>query len=280
MNTRQPSRIGAYLPAEGTNGDRSQITYPGNQRSTRGSSGRKCPWHSYVGAPTHYGVGPASSTDVTITEADWAEVLDAQPEVNERKRERVPPLSTSRSVLTPRTETIGRESDIEAVWTHLTADRGRLVTVVGSPGVGKTRLAMEVACRGAKSQEFDGVGFVDLVRVSRAAQIADAIALEFDIAEQAMTTREDSVIDFLTPKRMLLCLDNCEHLSEGCAQVADRILGSCPHVRILTTSREALSVIGEHEHPVRPLSFPAFDIRLERTWCPLSKASKLFWVDE
>jgi predicted ATPase/DNA-binding CsgD family transcriptional regulator len=153
----------------------------------------------------------------------------------------------------PLTALIGRERDLREV-TALVADN-RLVTLVGSGGVGKTRLAIEVAA--AIAPRFaDGVNLVDLSEVANQelvwAEVAEAVGVE----ERADADLAQRLLDVLRPHSRLLVLDNCEHLLAGCALVAMRMLGCCAELRILVTSREGLGVPGEVTWRVPSLAFP------------------------
>ena len=131
----------------------------------------------------------------------------------------------------------------------------RLLSLTGAGGSGKTRLAVETAS--ALIQEFpDGVWLVELAPLSDPSLVAQAIAETFEVREQPGTPLLESVIGHLSNRRLLLELDNCEHLIDASAQAADRLLQSCPDLRILATSREPLHVPGEVVFRVPPLSLP------------------------
>jgi predicted ATPase len=147
---------------------------------------------------------------------------------------------------------VGREREVAALEELLTAE-ARLLTLSGPGGSGKTRLALAVASRLA-SRFGDGVWWVELAPVSDPALVPQAVA-------QAMMIREEPgrsliiALD-LASTDLLLVLDNCEHLVQGCASLADTLLHACPKRRILTTSREALGIGGENTWPVPPLGLP------------------------
>ncbi|GLY74592.1 ATP-binding protein [Actinoallomurus iriomotensis] len=154
------------------------------------------------------------------------------------------------------TSFIGREHERAVVSSALRT--ARLVSLVGTGGMGKTRLAVEVAA----SLAVD-TAFVDLVPV-RGGGVDQAVARVLGVAERPPRTPADAVIDRLRSHRTLLVLDNCEHvIAEVCALVA-RILRSCPHVTILATSRERLGIPGEVLVPVPPLGAEAQRLFLDR----------------
>jgi predicted ATPase/DNA-binding CsgD family transcriptional regulator len=131
----------------------------------------------------------------------------------------------------------------------------RLVTLHGPAGVGKTRLSLRIA---AESQRVypDGAWLIELAPLRDASLLAETVAAALRLPERAGVPPLDTLTDFLRPRTLLLVLDNCEHLIEGCAKLADRLLRDCPDLRILATSREPLMISGEATLPVPPLSVP------------------------
>jgi predicted ATPase/DNA-binding SARP family transcriptional activator/tetratricopeptide (TPR) repeat protein len=165
------------------------------------------------------------------------------------------------------TSFVGRDDDL----TRVTAMVGesRLVTLTGPGGSGKTRLATE-AGRALVDRQPDGVWFVELAPVGDGADVAQAIlttlGLRAQVLVSATRTMGESVeaplnrlADALSHRALLLVLDNCEHLVGAAAAVADRLLGDCPRLRILATSREPLGITGETLWPVDPLALPPAD---------------------
>jgi predicted ATPase len=136
----------------------------------------------------------------------------------------------------------------------LLAER-RLLTLTGPGGSGKTRLALAVA--NDATEEFeDGVWWVTLASLSDPELVPQAVASVLGVRERPGRPMTEALADHLASRDVLLILDNCEHLVEACAALADALLHACPNLRILTTSREALEVAGETHFAVLPLSSP------------------------
>ncbi|WP_043473338.1 LuxR C-terminal-related transcriptional regulator, partial [Kitasatospora sp. MBT66] len=151
----------------------------------------------------------------------------------------------------PLTEFVGRERE-RAALAVLLADH-RQVTAVGPGGVGKTRLALAVAAEAAGGFA-DGVWFVDLAPVAGPDRVAAAVAAVLGVGEQPGQGLDEAVCAALSERRALLVLDNCEQVREGVAPFLERLLASCPEVRVLATSRARLLVPFERVFPVPPLS--------------------------
>jgi predicted ATPase len=149
------------------------------------------------------------------------------------------------------TSFIGREKEIAAINGLL--DSARLVTLTGSGGTGKTRLSQEVGAQ--LLMEFPhGVWFIELAPLSDAAQIMPALARVFGLQEVSFNPLANRVLDYLRDKKLLLILDNCEHLIEACARLADDLLHQCAGLNILASSREALGIAGEMVYRIPPLT--------------------------
>jgi len=132
----------------------------------------------------------------------------------------------------------------------------RLLTLTGVGGCGKTRLALEMA-RELVGAYPDGVWLVELAALLEGALVAQALASVLGMQEQPDRSLTDALVDFLRTKRALLVLDNCEHLVDAVARLADVLLDSCHHLRVLATSRESLNVEGELSWLVPSLSAPS-----------------------
>ncbi|HLL40229.1 MAG TPA: tetratricopeptide repeat protein [Rubrobacteraceae bacterium] len=148
---------------------------------------------------------------------------------------------------------MGRERGMLEVEFELATTR--LLTLTGVGGSGKTRFALEVA-RDLLEAYPNGVWLVELAPLSEAALVPKAVAEALEVPERPQEPLADTLADVLRDRQLLLVLDNCEHLLEAAAGLVDALLDSCPRVRILATSREALGVEGEARWPVPPLSVP------------------------
>jgi len=154
----------------------------------------------------------------------------------------------------PLSALIGREQEVRAICELLSRPEVRLLTITGTGGVGKTRLALEVA--GVVRADFpDGTCFVPLAPVSDPARVLAAIAQALGLWEVAALPPEEQVQTALRERHLLLLLDNFEQVVQGAPQLAP-LLASCPRLRLLVTSRATLHLSGEHEFPVLPLAVP------------------------
>jgi predicted ATPase/DNA-binding SARP family transcriptional activator len=156
-------------------------------------------------------------------------------------------------VPTPLTNLVGRLAEIVDLC-GLLQDR-RLVTLTGVGGCGKTRLAVAVAEEMA-GRYPDGLRFVDLTPVSDPELVAATVAAALGVTEDPSAGHIAALTRHLRPRNCLLVLDNCEHVVRSCAQLVTALLGSCPRLRVLATSRETLGVLGEVIWPVPPLTVP------------------------
>jgi predicted ATPase/class 3 adenylate cyclase/DNA-binding CsgD family transcriptional regulator len=148
---------------------------------------------------------------------------------------------------------IGRDRETTDV--RALAESGRLVTLTGPGGAGKTRLALQVAAE-LLDGSGDGVWLVELAAVTDGDAVPAAISQALRIGEQPGRAVMDPLLDALASQFVLIVLDNCEHLIDACAKTADAILRHCPKVHLLVTSREPLGIGGESIYRVPSLSLP------------------------
>lgn len=153
----------------------------------------------------------------------------------------------------PLTRFIGRKQQIAEVRALLA--QARLVTLTGMGGCGKTRLALQVAAH-CVDELTEGVWLVELAAVSEPTQVPHAVMAALSVGTSPGESPTTTLLHYLRDKALLLVLDNCEHLAEACASFAETLLRACPALKILATSREALSVPGEIIWSVPPLSLP------------------------
>jgi non-specific serine/threonine protein kinase len=157
----------------------------------------------------------------------------------------------------PLTSLIGREHDVATVRRLLGGGPPgpRLLTLTGPGGVGKTRLALEVA-RSLAEGDPDGVVLAELASLTDPARVAQAVAAGLGLHEVPGHAPHEALVHALRPRRLLLVLDNCEHLLDACAALAEALLRGCSRLRILATSRQPLGVAGETAWRVPPLAVP------------------------
>ncbi len=156
------------------------------------------------------------------------------------------------------TNFIGRQREVEQVIDLLR--NTRLLTLTGTGGIGKTRLALEVG-RCTQTDFADGLGLADLSPLTDPRQVQHTVAAALGCREQPGRPIAASLVDFMRTRHVLLILDNCEHVLDASAEVADLLLRGCPDVQILATSRDALRVDGEVRWPLPPLAVPAAEER-------------------
>jgi len=157
-----------------------------------------------------------------------------------------------------RTRFVGRETELEEAEALLRAGEvaGRLLTVVGTGGAGKTRFALKLAAR-TFADHPDGVWFVDLAPLGDPERVPSAVAIALSVREVAGVPLTRTLVDHLRERRALLVLDNCEHLLDGCRALAHELRAASPGLTVLATSREPLGVSGEQVYPLPPLATPS-----------------------
>jgi predicted ATPase/DNA-binding SARP family transcriptional activator len=165
------------------------------------------------------------------------------------------PAFSRHNLPTPAAGFVGRAQELTEV-SALVGSR-RIVTVTGPPGVGKTRLALEVAA-GFRGHFKDGAWLVDLSALTEPGLLASSVAAVLGVQEG--TALVDRIEQHLRDRHLLLLLDNCEHLIDGVAELIARFVPRAPGVHVLATSREVLRVDGEYHYPLAPMAVPAPDL--------------------
>jgi predicted ATPase/DNA-binding SARP family transcriptional activator len=151
---------------------------------------------------------------------------------------------------------IGRETEFQTIITLL--QQTRLLTLTGPGGCGKTCLALHIAAE-RRADYSDGIWFIELAQISDPALVPQAVADVFGLSEVPMHTLVQNLQNYLSDRKILLILDNCEHVIEACAHLAGLLLLTCPDLQILATSREVLRVSHEVSWIVPALALPQND---------------------
>jgi predicted ATPase len=140
------------------------------------------------------------------------------------------------------TSFVGRKAELAELQQRLSG--ARLLTLTGVGGCGKTRLALEVAHAVVDSYP-DGVWLAELAALRDASLVPQTVAAVFNVHEMTAEPIVTTLAATLRTRRLLLVVDNCEHLLDACAQLINALLCACPNVQVLATSREALAITGE-----------------------------------
>jgi non-specific serine/threonine protein kinase len=183
---------------------------------------------------------------------------DASPTAYQVAQQRSQPEAPRHNLPLQLTSFIGREKEIAEVKRLLSRAAGaRLLTLTGTGGTGKTRLALQVAAGQLDASAFpDGVWLIELAPLADPALVPQSVAKVLGLRETPGQPITAVLLHDLGPKQTLLVLDNCEHLVAACAELAELLLRACPQLTILATSREALGIAGESAYHVPSLSLP------------------------
>ena len=194
---------------------------------------------------------------------DWAEArrqeLAALREALERELVGLGLAGAVRGLPVDASSFVGREHELRELRALLS--RGRLLTLTGTGGAGKTRLALELARRAEPSYQ-EGVALVELAPVTDARLVVDAIGAALDVRAFPGAGLAESIVDFLASRSLLVVLDNCEHVLGACAELVDRLLRAASRLTILATSREPLRLPAEVVFRVPSLAIPDPDVEL------------------
>lgn len=198
-----------------------------------------------------FGIEPSEQTRALYEKLKVGQELpETEPAVHAKEKRKE---SLKASLPVPLTSFIGREKEVEEIIRLV--NKNRLVTLTGPGGVGKTRLAIQISNK-LISKLKDDVWWTDLAPLTDEVLVPQAVAEILGVRETLDQPLIESVKIFLRERRLLLVLDNCEHLISACAQLADDLLAQCAKLQILATSREALGITGEMVYQVPTLAFP------------------------
>jgi predicted ATPase/class 3 adenylate cyclase len=179
-------------------------------------------------------------------------------------RQDFPPLrsleATPNNLPQQTTSFVGREREVAQAKERL--HQTRLLTLLGMGGLGKTRLAMQIGAD-LMTAYPDGIWFVDLAPIVDPALVPSTTAQVLGVREEPGRTLTETLCAHLKPQKLILILDNCEHVVGACGQMVDALLRETPEIRVIATSREALRVQGEQTYPVYPLALPDRNASLE-----------------
>lgn len=213
--------------------------------------------------------GIRANVRAQMRETHTQEALPSPPSIA------TPPVQVPHNLPRLLTRLIGREEECEALSQEIR--KHRLVSLLGTAGVGKTRLARDVGHRFVSDLQApfpEGVWFVELASLTDPSFVLPTLATLF-VKENTGTPLLETLLGFLKDKALLLIMDNCEHLLEPCTEIVAKILSHAPKVHILITSREPLETTGEYLYRLQPFLLPTAEAPLETVQS--SSAFQLFY---
>jgi predicted ATPase/DNA-binding SARP family transcriptional activator len=201
-------------------------------------------------------IGKSALRDTETTRL-YQRLMRQQGTIKTSQQPTIPDLPRHVALPTPITSLVGRDQEIHEIVDRLATMR--LITLIGSGGVGKTRLAQEAAHH-AEALFAHGAAFVDLSDLpadTREERILQQITDALPVGEAPDSRLLNTIMGILKPREFLLVLDNCEQNLEWCSDIVELLLTSCPGLRVLATSREPLQIVGQQTYRVPSLSFPS-----------------------
>lgn len=192
------------------------------------------------------------NTDTSLTDTGGVDSPHTASSYDEMWRLAMAPDSNT-NLPAELTSFVGRRRELREIRQLLS--ESRLVTLTGFGGVGKSKLALRVATDSRRAFP-GGAWFVGIGELAEPSLLADSVARQLGMRGQSTRTVHRALVEFLGERETLLLLDNCEHLIDACAYLADGLLRACPKLRVLATSREPLRIAGETVCGVNPLSVP------------------------
>jgi predicted ATPase/DNA-binding SARP family transcriptional activator len=213
------------------------------------------------------GLEPGSDLQLLLRQ-----ILNQDPSLSLAGAATMPPLLPKHNLPLQLTTFVGRARDIAEVQRILR--QSRLLTLVGTGGIGKTRLAVE-AVQSLLAEFAHGIRFVELAPVKAEELVSDTVA-QVVLSDQSGRPLAEDLIQYLANKHLLLVLDNCEHVIDAVARLTKRLLGAAPGLTILATSREPLNIGGETVRRVPPLAVPDTNTALGIEELAVQEAVMLF----
>jgi predicted ATPase/DNA-binding CsgD family transcriptional regulator len=221
---------------------------------------------------------PAENYPVAVRAGSWSVIYSRRHELQDRSAARLVtpglPLSEASGIPVSPAPLVGRQREVAAVGALLRQPAVRLVTITGPGGVGKTRVALRAA-ESVAGNFSDGLYFIPFAALREVGIVPSVIARALGVREVRHRSLLDGIAAFCRDKEILLLLDNFEHVAEASSVIAE-LLGRCPRMKCLVTSRALLRVAGEHAFPVAPLPLPPAGAQSTLEQAEVSPALQLF----